>query len=212
MVSYPYGPLTFNLVPVDLELQDVTLSTNLLWCGDAVTIAWNGRNLSGAPLLGSWVDAVYFSKDDHWDINDVLVGTVVHTGGLQSNELYAASSTFFVPGAFSGDYYLIIRADVYNQEREATGEANNVLATPTPVVMPELTVGTPRADLFLANKHARYYQVVVPDGEDLRVTLDLAATNGATTPTGWTRPTPPAPGVSGNWGTPTTSTAWLVTG
>lgn len=53
---------SFNLV--EFDLSDVVTSTNQFWSGDAVTVAWKGRNNSGAPLLGSWTDAVYLSKDD----------------------------------------------------------------------------------------------------------------------------------------------------
>lgn len=108
------------------------------------------------------------------------ITTVPHTNGLASNELYSASGNVFVPGTLPGNYHLIIRADVFLQEKPPTNQPNNFVATPIQVSVPELTLGTPYADQFLRSKHARYYRVTVPDNADLRVTLDLAAATGAT--------------------------------
>ena len=66
---------SFNLVPVDLQLANVTVSTNQLWAGDAITISWTGRNNSGAPLLGSWTDGVYLSADNRRTLDKELQET-----------------------------------------------------------------------------------------------------------------------------------------
>ena len=58
-----HGPLTFNLVPVDLELSDVTPNANQFTAGDSYNVSWKGRNTTGAPLIGNWIDAVYLSPD-----------------------------------------------------------------------------------------------------------------------------------------------------
>lgn len=179
-LAQDYGALTFNLAPVRILLSNVAFSTNQFWSGDTVSIAWNGRNESGAPLLGSWSDGIYLSQDDRWDINDILITTLPHTNGLASNELYSASANVFVPGALPGNYHLIIRADVFMQEKPPTNQPNNFVAMPMQVAVPELTLGTPYADQFLRRGHARYYRVTVPANADLRVTLDLAAATGAT--------------------------------
>jgi RHS repeat-associated protein len=155
------GPLTFNLVPVDLQLSNVTVSTNQLTAGDAVTVSWTGGNATGAPLLGGWTDAVYLSADNRWDLGDIRVASVGHIGGLATNEVYTAQATFFVPGVLPGNYYFVIRADVYEQEKEPSGDTGNQtasLALPltVPVINPNggvfsgvLTPGKPSAWLAI---------------------------------------------------------------
>ncbi len=171
------GPRTFNLVPVDLRLADVTPSTNQLWANSLVTVAWTGLNASGAPLLGDWTDAVYLSMDNQWDIRDVRVATVAHTGGLASNEVYAAQASFYVPGLWPGNYHLLIRADIFNQEREATNETDNVVAYgPLPVSVPALPANGPAlSGLLTTDSRAHYYAITLAAGESLLLRLQGAS-------------------------------------
>ena len=66
----------FNLVPVDLQLSDVTPSANQFVAGDSYNVSWQGRNTTGARLIGNWIDAVYLSPDPFWNITDTLLATV----------------------------------------------------------------------------------------------------------------------------------------
>src|SRR5262249_2407341 len=108
---------TFNLVNVDLGLKNVTVQPGQLWAGDLITISWSGPNITGAPFLGAWVDAAYLSTDSQWDINDTLLATVPHTGGLAQNQTYTGSATVLLPGVLPGNYHILVRADVANQEK-----------------------------------------------------------------------------------------------
>lgn len=156
-----YGPLTFNLVPVDLELSDVAVSTNQLWANDPVTISWFGLITTSAPRLGIWTDAVYISRDTTWDIFDGKLATMLHTNGLAQDEGYSNSLSVFVPGVLAGNYHAIIRADIYNQEKEANNEADDVVSSgplslhvPAPVPIGPAVSGTLRA-----GSRAHYYAV-----------------------------------------------------
>jgi hypothetical protein len=164
---------TFNLVPVDLELRNMTSDTNRLWVGDSVNVSWQGRNITGAPLVGSWIDAVYLSPDPFWNITDRLLGTVQHTGGLVSNEVYSASLNFNVPGLSPGNYYLIVRADVGNQTRETVETNNFVSYGPVPITVRESSLGGGAVSGVLTpGQRLQYYAIHVPAGESLRLTLN----------------------------------------
>ncbi len=169
---------TIRLPQIDFQLSNLTISTNQLWCGDPLTVSWQGINRTGAEVLGSWTDTIYLSADDRWDIGDILLGTVDQTNGLASNALYSASAEVFVPGVFPGNYHVLARTVAFNME--GTNGPDNTTAIPTPVYMPELVLGSPTNSFFLQPGHARYWQLVTTADEDLRVSVDLLATNGAT--------------------------------
>jgi hypothetical protein len=95
---------------VDLGLNNLTEGGTQLFAGDPVTVSWSGANLTGAPLIGDWTDGVYLSQDDKWDINDILLGTVHHSGGLSQNQIYSGSLTADVPGVLPGSYQILVRA------------------------------------------------------------------------------------------------------
>ena len=79
---------------------------------------------------------------------------------------------------FPGDYHVLVRTVAFNME--GTNGPDNTTAIPTPVYMPELVLGAPTNSVFLKAGHSRYWQIVTSEGNDLRVSLDLLATNGAT--------------------------------
>ena len=48
---------------------------------------------------------MYVSADDKWDINDVLLTTVAHTGGLAAGQTYNQTVSLPLPGKLPGNYY-----------------------------------------------------------------------------------------------------------
>jgi len=179
--SYPNGGRGEFPPPVDLNLGNITLSTNTLWAGDPLTISWDGTNTSKNPILAPWTDAVYLSADNRWDIDDLLLGTVQHPDGLPVGTGFSGSIEIMAPGVMPTNYYVLVRGDFFNQVNELTSESNNVtscgpVAADVHVLTPD---GVTRTNQFLAAKHARYFQVAVPAQEDLRVRITLPG-GGAT--------------------------------
>ncbi len=170
---------TFNLVQVDLGLSNLVVNPTQLWAGDPATVSWSGSNKTGTPLMGNWTDAVYFSTDDKWDISDTLLATVPHTGGLAQNQPYSGSASVVIPGRLPGNYYILVRADVANQERE-TNEADNVIASASlPLGVHELpTTGVPASGTLTPTDRADYYAVHVTGGQSVGIVLDGHATTG----------------------------------
>ncbi|MFO0847615.1 MAG: Ig-like domain-containing protein [Gemmataceae bacterium] len=168
----------FNLVQVDLGLSNLALGAAALVAGEPLAVSWQGRNQTGVPLVGDWVDAVYLSRDDRWDITDPLLATVPHTGGLAAGATYTGSATVNIPGTLPGDYRILVRADVANQERE-TNEANNLVASPAlPLAVRALTPGTAARGTLTPSDRADYFAVLVAPGDNLAVILRGLAASG----------------------------------
>ncbi len=171
---------TFNLVNVDLGLSNVQVSPSTLWAGDPMTVSWSGQNVTGLPLEGNWADTVYLSTDNQWDINDTLLATVPHTGGLALNQTYTGSATVVLPGVLPGNYHILVRADVANQEKEGADKANN-LADSGPIaigVHPLATDGTAAQGTLTATDSSDYYYVQVNGGDALGLSLVGLAASG----------------------------------
>jgi hypothetical protein len=163
---------SFNLVAVELGLSNLTLSSDHLTAGQPITVSWEGANRTGAALLGAWTDAVYLSTSDHWDINAIPLGTVPHTGGLAQGQPYSGAATALIPGALPGNYHILVRADVYNQEHEGANQATNVIATPVPLAVPVLAAnGATAHGSLTTNDPSDYYAVHVNGGDSLGLAL-----------------------------------------
>jgi len=170
---------TFNLAQVNLGLNSVQVQPGQLWAGEPATVSWSGQNLTGTPLLGNWVDAVYLSTDDQWDIHDILLATVPHTGGLAEGQTYTGSANVMIPGVLPGNYHMLVRADVANQEKEGPDHASN-LADSGPIqvdVRALATDGSTAQGTLSSADTSDYYQVHLDGGQSLGLML-----NGLTSP------------------------------
>jgi 6-phosphogluconolactonase (cycloisomerase 2 family) len=157
---------SFNLIDVDLILSNVT-APNEFWSGGTATISWEGSNQNSTALVGSWTDGVYFSEDDKWDIDDQLLATVLHTGGLEENEVYKASAEVVVPGNLH-NYYVLVRTDIYNQELEGEDEGNNTQAKgPVALKIQTLKLNESKTGTFVSSDRFNYYAIEM-------TTLDIA--------------------------------------
>ena len=171
----------FNLVDVDLELSNLQVAATQLYVDDTVHVSWNGANRTGYELLGDWTDAVYLSADDTWDMSDVLLAAVPHTGGLAAGAPYFQAVDVTVPGTLPGDYRIIVRADMYGQEKEAGRKGNNVVPSAAlPLHVHALNNdGMPVSGTLSSASRSNYYTVQLPPRQNVKLTLDSAATTGA---------------------------------
>ena len=165
---------SFNLVAVDLTLANVVVGAGELWAGEPVSISWDGFNNFGMPLLGDWTDAVYLSADDQWGIDDELMATVAHTGGLAQDGVYSESVDVVIPGAVPDDYYIIVRADLYNQEKEGSEEGNNIMPVgPIPLDVRLLTIdGASVSGTLTDADRSDYYAVSTEAGRNFAIVVN----------------------------------------
>ncbi|HVX13045.1 MAG TPA: DUF4214 domain-containing protein [Pirellulales bacterium] len=168
--------------PADLSLSGVTESPNSALDGQQITVDWQVTDVGAANANGSWVDSVYLSTTPAITASSILLGSVTHTGGLTAGNSYNASLSEAAPALAPGDYYVLVETDSHFQVADAN-RTNNMLAATTgqlAVSVPSLTPGTPASGTFTEADQDQYYQVTVPAGGTLVVTLISAATSGAT--------------------------------
>ena len=166
---------SFNFVPVDLRPEIQNISPDTLLAGQAMTISWHGVNESGAELVGSWSDRFYLSKDDQWDIDDLLITTREHTNGLAEAAEYGTPITPPVPGVLPEEYYVIVRTDVFNQQLESdeSTQSNEHSFGPVQVdVMPMTNEGEAFDGRLSATDPADYYAVTLKAGDTLKLRLE----------------------------------------
>ena len=148
---------------MDLGLNNLVVAPGQLWAGEPVTVSWSGANRTGAPLLGDWIDGVYLSADDKWDINDTCWRPCpTRAGWLKTRGTRAV--TALVPGKLPGNYQILVRADIANQERESN-KADNVIASAAfPLDVHKLAAdGTPVHGSLSSGDRADYYAIQVGD-------------------------------------------------
>lgn len=176
--SYASQPVQVDFQPLsDLTVTSVT-APGFGSPGQPATFAWTVANQGGNAASGTWVDSVYVSTNQTWDISAPLVGKVPHNGPLQPGQSYTASLTATLPAVTPGPYYAIVRADILNNVRESDENNNAGVSAQTMAAdVVELTLGQPYQSQ-LNNGTEHYYKVSVPSNQVMSVILDAAQTNG----------------------------------
>jgi RHS repeat-associated protein len=166
-------------MPVDLVAGVITVPVNGI-SGAQASISYTVTNQSEEDLNGQWRDSIYLSTDSVWDVSDPLFSRVEVTGPLTGHSSYTQTATSALPGVIGGDYYVIVRSDIFNQIQE-TNETNNlnVSLDTTRMDVEVLMLGTSNEASFAIGS-AVYYRVDVGAGETLRFNFDRAATQGRT--------------------------------
>jgi subtilase family serine protease len=140
--NFAFKTFDFTIPPSpDLQVTSITTPDNAL-SDQEINISWTVANL-GEVSTGDkqWSDRVYISLDSEFNGNAISIGTVLHAENLTADSSYSISSTFTMPHAIYGDYYIFITTDSSNNVKEYLFENNNtscsedtveVILTPPP--------------------------------------------------------------------------------
>ena len=133
----------------DLAVSNVVAPTTVIADPASATVSWTVTNVGqGLGRTLTWTDQVVYSVDDIiGNGDDIVLGTLTHTGGLAVGASYTGSVTYnFGPG-FSREGHVVVRTDSAGAVWENGGEANNQAAAADlmdvmPVPYADLQVGS----------------------------------------------------------------------
>jgi len=167
--------------PGDLVVASVGSLSSKLVLGQSATFDWVIANVGASTVSGQWKDSLYLSPVPQWIPSAVKIGTFTTATGspLIPGTSVTSSATAPVPGVTPGEYYLVARADVFNNipETDLTNNVGVSSQTVTVSAIP-LELEVPY-DGTLANGQSLYFELDVPAGETVRISLDHAS------PTAW---------------------------
>ena len=172
-------PLILDQPPAaDLQVASVTANADSADVGDTISVQWQTVNADPTnPVVGSFTDAVYLSADPNWDISDPLLGTLRYSGGLAAGASVTQNLNVAIPATAPGQYFLIVRTDLFNEIYEGFNEYNNATSSTDllTVTVPPLTLNVPLATTLSAGQD-RLYALTVPEGHTIQVSLAGSAT------------------------------------
>lgn len=150
--------------------------------GQTLPLSWTVQNQGDDTASGSWQDAVYVSTSRTVGPDARLLDVVPHTGDVAPGGTYTATDSVTLPALPPGSYYPIVVTDRRGQVNEGPnrGHTTTAAGNALTVTVPVLALGTPLADQFTAAGQDHYYQLALTTGDSLLLTLQSAATDGAT--------------------------------
>jgi len=141
--------------------------------GEPATVSWTVSNRGQANTVADWNDQVVISTDAViGNADDVVLGTVRHTGGLAKNDSYTQTASIRVPVRTEGRYYLGVKTDTGAEALEPDTRADNI--------------GSAHAiDLAAAYADLNAISISAPEtaqsGENILITWDVRNDGNATT-------------------------------
>ncbi len=143
--SSPATDVTLSSTP-DFRVSSVVPPAEVL-SGRSFDLTWTVQN-TGEAAAGVWYDSVYLSLDQVFDpLTDIRIGFAAHETGLAAGGQYSTTSSFDVPRALGGRYYVFIATDATNRVYERGGESNNMAYGPQSINVVHL----PPADLVVGD-------------------------------------------------------------
>ncbi len=129
----------------DLEVTRVLAPPNAA-SGQSIRVDWTIKNIGNdGTKAAQWYDEIYLLNSPVFDLqNDFLLGRAENFSALNAGEAYANTATYALPRGISGNYYVFVRTDLYNQERERREDNNRGLSAPMQVTL------SPYPDLQIA--------------------------------------------------------------
>ena len=112
--------------PPDLRVTDASapLAT---FSGQPMVLDWTVTNRGQRGTSERfWHEALYMSDDTVLDGGDSFLGSLRHSGDLETDQSYNASTTVTLPIGVSGDFFFLVRTDAFNRVYEDVFDGNNV--------------------------------------------------------------------------------------
>jgi large repetitive protein len=143
-----FAPIQLKYPPYTDLVVDTINTPATATSGEAVALTWRVSNQGQlATNSTSWTDRVYISTKNTFDNTAISLGTIDHTGKLNSGENYLQTSTFNLPNGISGSYYTFVTTDINNQVGEYKFEGNNTTTSSQSIAVTR----KPDPDLVVTN-------------------------------------------------------------
>lgn len=117
-------------------VTDTVIAPPTTFSGEEIQIEWQTLNRGpGHTESQVWSDAVYLSTDATLNVSfDTYLGAVQNLTSLDSGMAYTQTGTFLIPNGYSGNYYVFVYADRWNNLLE-TQDNNNWARTPSTIMI-----------------------------------------------------------------------------
>jgi subtilase family serine protease len=147
--------------PADLLVTNVT-APGTIKAGEDVTVSYQIKNAGEYPAAANLRDVIYLSKDNRWDLDDVMVGVVSGNVTIEPGNSVTRNVTGRIINVPEGDYYVIVKTNSTHSVAE-TNTDNNAGVMSSAV---KLSFNTISLDNTASFTTSAYYKLNIPGGSE----------------------------------------------
>ncbi|MFN6132947.1 MAG: CARDB domain-containing protein, partial [Synechococcaceae cyanobacterium] len=148
----------------DLAVSGLKVPSQVIRDPATISVEWTVTNQgTGVGRTTKWLDRVIYSSNSIiGDVDDIILGEVVHDGALQPGDSYVAKTTYRYPAAFSNRGRVVVQTDAQGSVWENGNEANNSQTSGDPVdILPIPYADLQVEDLSISGEAASGKQIRV---------------------------------------------------
>lgn len=159
--------------PADLQVTSISAPSGIV-AGDDISISYKIENIGEFTAAANLHDVIYLSKDDKWDIDDEMIGTVSGNVTIDPGNTLTRRATGRITNIAEGDYYIIIKTNSTRSVAERNTDNNvGVMKSATSLSFKGVTIGS-----TTSFSTSGYFKLSVPDnyeGKTIGLYLDYPA-------------------------------------
>lgn len=145
--------------PADLQIASVSAPGSIK-AGDDVTITYTIENVGEYTAAANLHDVIYLSKDNHWDLNDEMVGVVSGNVSIAAGNAITRKATGRITNMPEGDYYVIVKTNSTRSVAEQNTDNNvGVMNSTSRLSFNTITLGG-----SAGVNTSGYYKLNIPNG------------------------------------------------
>lgn len=145
--------------PSDLVISGINAPANMK-AGEEITISYKLSNEGEFTAAGNVHDVIYLSKDNKWDLNDEMVGTVSGNLTIEPGNTVTRTVKGRITNVPEGNYYVIVKTNATKTIAEKKDDNNTaVMNTSSRLSFNTITLGG-----SASVKTSGYYKLEVPNG------------------------------------------------
>ena len=145
--------------PADLQVANVTAPGSIK-AGDDVTITYEIENVGEYVAAANLHDVIYLSKDNRWDLDDVMVGVVSGNVTIEAGNSITRNATGRITNMLEGDYYVIVKTNSTRNVAEQNTDNNVGVMKSTS----RLSYNTINLGGSASINTSGYYKLTIPGG------------------------------------------------
>ncbi len=145
----------------DLTVSNIS-SPSHIYAGETFSLSYKIKNQGEYEAKGTCREVVYLSKDNIFDADDIMVGTVAGDINIAPGGVITRTATGRITNVPEGEYYLIIKTNSTRSIAETDDENNiSVLNSKVSVSFTNLNLNSPASF-----KTSGYYKLNIPAGHE----------------------------------------------
>lgn len=145
--------------PAELIVSSVS-APGTIKAGEEITISYKIENVGEYPAMANLHDVIYLSKNNQWDLEDVMVGVVEGNVTIDAGGSITRNAKGRITNMPEGNYYVIVKTNSTQSVAEQNTD-NNVGVTKSSTRLSFSTINLGSTSSFSTSG---YYKLNIPSG------------------------------------------------